>query len=141
MKATTMHEKSMVEKPRFDRMQDEYFDLVKRLEEPVVRTTARVAPRLAEFVPERPRRLAQMPTVTEFVDRGLTFRKRVVDEQARFARAMLKAMNPMLAKFEGKPMKATMPKGNMPKASMPKAMPKTAKRPVKRTARPMVRAA
>jgi hypothetical protein len=140
MKATTMNEKPMVDKPRFDRIQEEYFDLVKRLEERVVRTTAVVAPRLAEFVPERPRRLAQMPTVTEFVDRGLTFRKRVVDEQARFTRAMLKAMSPMLAKFEGKPMKA-MPKADMPKASMPKTAPRTAKRPVKRTARPMVRAA
>jgi hypothetical protein len=140
MKATTMNEKPMVDKSRLDRMQDEYFDLVKRLEERVVRTTAVVAPRLAEFVPERPRRLAQMPTVTEFVDRGLTFRKRVVNEQARFTRAMLKAMSPMLAKFEGTPMKA-MPKADMPKASMPKTAPRTAKRPLKRTARPMVRAA
>jgi hypothetical protein len=142
MKATTTHEKPMVEKPRLDRMQDEYFELVKRLEEPVVRTTARVAPRLAEYVPERPRRMAQLPTVVELVDTGLTFRKRVVDEQARFAKAMLKAMSPMLAKFEGKPTKAAMPKV-MPKAAMPKVMPKTAKRPMprKRTPRPVVRAA
>ncbi len=73
---------------------------VKRMEAPVVRTTARMATRFAEYVPERPAFLGSMPKVHELVDTGITFRKRVVDEQTRFARQMVKAMDPMLVRVD-----------------------------------------
>lgn len=79
---------------------DQYLTFVKRIEAPVVRTTARMATRFAEYVPERPAFLASMPKVHELVDTGITFRKRVVDEQTRFARQMVKAMDPMLVRVD-----------------------------------------
>lgn len=80
--------------------QDQYFTFVKRIEAPLLRTTARMAGRMAEYVPERPAFLADLPKVHEVMDAGLTFRKRVVDEQTRFARSMMKAMDPMLVKVD-----------------------------------------
>jgi hypothetical protein len=100
MKDTGTHAKP-VEKPRFDRMQEEYFELVKRFETPVLRTTARVAPRVAQYVPKRPAFMEPLPKMTEVVERGLAFRKRFVDEQAKFVRSMIKAFDPMIVKFDG----------------------------------------
>lgn len=108
---STMHEPTFEE--RLDRMQDELFSGIKRFEQPVVRMTTRFAPRFAEFVPERPAMLAPMPKFGWMVDRGLTFRKRMVDEQAKFVRSMVKALDPVMVKLdhvaETEPVKAPTP--------------------------------
>ena len=56
---------------------------------------------LARYLPERPQFMAQMPAVREVVSEQLTFRRRLVDEQAAFVRKMMKAMEPVLAKVDG----------------------------------------
>jgi hypothetical protein len=82
--------------------QDGYMTLSARLEQPVVRFVARASESIAEYVPERPQWafLDAMPTVSEFVDNQLKFRRRVVDEQATFVRSLMKAMQPALTKLE-----------------------------------------
>jgi hypothetical protein len=82
--------------------EDRYMDLVERIEEPVLEYTGRVADTVAEYVPERPswEVLDRLPTLTEFVDHQLKFRKRVVDEQAAFVRKLMKAAHPALVKLE-----------------------------------------
>jgi hypothetical protein len=84
--------------------QDRYIKLAERVQAPVARYTARVAEAVAEYVPQRPdwALLDRVPTMTEFVDNQLKFRKRVVDEQAAFARKLMKAMRPALVKLESK---------------------------------------
>jgi hypothetical protein len=84
------------------RWQDGYMTLSARLEKPVVRFAARASEAIAEYVPERPQWafLDAVPTMTEFVDSQLKFRRRVVDEQATFVRTMMKAMQPALTKLE-----------------------------------------
>lgn len=98
------------------RWQDDYMKFAARIEEPAVRYTGRVAEAVAEYVPERPdwAFLDQVPTLTEFVDVQLKFRKRLVDEQAVFIRKMMKAMHPALVKLETK---------HTAKAAAPKAAP------------------
>jgi hypothetical protein len=86
--------------------QDEYFTAIKRVEEPVVRFTGRMAESMVRYVPERPAFMVGMPTMAEMVDNQLKFRRRMVDEQAVFVRKMVKAMHPALAKFEAAPMPA-----------------------------------
>ena len=78
--------------------QDSYLRLVTRLEEPVLKLTARATESVVDYVPERPSWafLDGAPTITEFVDSQLKFRRRVVDEQAAFVRKMMKAMQPAL---------------------------------------------
>lgn len=85
--------------------QDDYMDFVGRIEEPVVKYTARAAESMAKYVPERPdwAFLDEVPTMSEFVDSQLKFRKRLVDEQAAFVRKMMKAMHPALVRLESKP--------------------------------------
>lgn len=110
---------------------DQYLTFVKRIEAPVVRTTARMATRFAEYVPERPAFLASMPKVHELVDTGITFRKRVVDEQTRFARQMVKAMDPMLVRVDTvHPEPKPMHRGAAEGREAPQA---AARRPVRRT--------
>ena len=78
--------------------QDQYLTLFARIEEPVVTFTGLVAGSVAEYVPELPNWafLEQVPTMTEFVDSQLKFRKQVVDEQAAFVRKMVKAVHPLM---------------------------------------------
>lgn len=85
--------------------EDRYIDLMGRVEEPIVEYTGRVAESVAEYVPERPEweLLEKVPTMTELVDNGLKFRKRVVDEQAKFVRKLMKAAHPALVKLEKAP--------------------------------------
>ena len=82
--------------------QDQYLTTIARVEEPVVRFTGKAMDTIADYVPERPQWsfLDQVPTMTEFVDSQLKFRKRVVDEQAAFVRKVMKAMSPALNKLE-----------------------------------------
>lgn len=80
--------------------EDEYFTLAKKVEEPVVRYTGRMAETAAQYVPERPGFMAEMPTMHQLVDNSLKFRRRMVDEQATFVRRVLHAMRPMTTKFE-----------------------------------------
>lgn len=83
--------------------EDQYFTLVKRIETPVVRYTGEMAETLVKYVPARPRFMTGMPKVNEVVDNGLEFRRRMVNEQAAFTRKMMKAMDPVLVKFETAP--------------------------------------
>jgi hypothetical protein len=85
--------------------QDSYLRLMIRVEEPVVELTARASEAIAEYVPERPdwTILEDAPTITEFVDNQLKFRRRIVDEQAAFVHKLMKAMRPALARLETKP--------------------------------------
>lgn len=84
------------------RWQDEYLDLMARWEAPVVTLTGKATGAVAKYVPERPgwAFLAQVPGPTEIVENQLKFRRRVVDEQAAFARKMMRAMHPALARLE-----------------------------------------
>ena len=86
-------------------LQDRYLRLLTRAEEPVVRLTARASESVAEYVPARPdwAFLEGAPTITEFVDNQLKFRRRMVDQQAAFVRKLMKAMQPALTKFDTKP--------------------------------------
>ncbi len=80
------------------KFQDQYLTLMARIEEPVVSFTGRAAGSVADYVPELPHWvfLEQVPTMTEFVDSQLKFRKQVVDEQAAFVRKMVKAIHPLM---------------------------------------------
>ncbi len=80
--------------------QDEYFTIVKRIEEPVLRVAGEVAERVARFVPERPTFMTSMPTMTAVVDNQLKFRRRMVDEQAMFVHKMLKVMKPVVVRID-----------------------------------------
>jgi len=84
--------------------QDQWFTMMKRIEQPVVSTTTRMATRLADVMSERPAFMASMPRVKpamhDLVDAGLKFRERLVDEQARFARSMMNALDPMVGKLD-----------------------------------------
>lgn len=84
--------------------QDQYLTTMARVEEPVVKYTGKAMEAIADYVPERPQWsfLDQVPTMTEFVDSQLKFRRRVVDEQAAFVRKFMKAMTPALTKLEPK---------------------------------------
>ena len=79
---------------------DQYLEFVHRIEAPMVRTTARMAGLVAEYVPERPAFLASLPKVHDVMATGITLRKRLVDEQTRFARQVVKAMDPMLVRVD-----------------------------------------
>ncbi len=80
--------------------QDQYFTMVKKVEEPVLKFAGEMADRVARYVPERPTFLTSMPTMTEVVDNQLKFRRRMVDEQAMFVHKMLKAMKPVVVRLE-----------------------------------------
>lgn len=87
-----------------NKWQDQYLTMMTRVEAPVVRYTAKATDTIADYVPERPQWsfLDQVPTMTEFVDSQLKFRRRVVDEQAAFVRKVMKAMSPAPTKVEPK---------------------------------------
>jgi hypothetical protein len=80
--------------------QDSYFKSVKRVEEPVLKFTGQMADSMERFVPERPHFMTDFPTMSEVVENQLKFRKRFVDEQAAFARKMIKAMGPVVVKLD-----------------------------------------
>ena len=82
------------------KIQDEYFTLATRVEEPLVRFTGEMADSMARFVPERPTFMAKLPTVAELVANQLKFRRRFVDEQLMFVRKMMKAMDPMVTRLD-----------------------------------------
>ena len=96
--------------------QDDYFDFVKKVEEPMLKFADERADDLAKYVPERPSFMGELPKTVEFVEMQLKFRKRFVDEQIAFTRKMIKAMHPVFVKLD------TAPKPE-PKAA-PKAAPK-----------------
>lgn len=80
--------------------QDDYFTLVKKVEEPVVRYAGRFAAPVARYVPERPTFLAPMPLVGDLVDNQLRFRRRLLDEQVAFVNKLMKAVEPVMAKMD-----------------------------------------
>lgn len=99
--------------------QDDYFDFMKKVEEPMVRYAGKVAEPMARYMPERPQFLAPVPKVTEFVDTGLKFRRRFVDEQATFVHKMMKAMEPVMVKVDHVAPKTTRAKGQHEEMRMP----------------------
>ncbi len=98
------------------KIQDEYFTLATRVEEPLVRFTGEMADSMARFVPERPTFMAKLHTVAELVDNQLKFRRRFVDEQLMFVRKMMKAMDPMVTRLDtvAKPVAVPKPVMHMP---------------------------
>ncbi len=84
--------------------QDAYLTGIARVEEPVVKFTGKAMEAVADYVPAQPHWafLDQVPTMTEFVDSQLKFRRRVVDEQAVFVRNLMKAMTPAKAQHTPK---------------------------------------
>lgn len=80
--------------------QDDYFMMMKKVEEPMVRYAGKMAAPMAKYMPERPQFLAPVPMVSEFVDNQLKFRRRFVDEQAAFVHKMMKAMEPVVVKVD-----------------------------------------
>ena len=90
---------------RVEKFEDRYLDQVKKAEEPMLRFAGDMSERMARFVPERPAFMADMPKMVDFVEGQLKFRKRFVDEQLRFARKMIKAMDPVMVKVDAVPEK------------------------------------
>jgi hypothetical protein len=84
--------------------EDQYISTLARVEEPVVKYTSKAVEAVVDYIPERPQWafLDAVPTMTEFVDSQLKFRKRVVDEQAAFVRKVMKALSPALTRLEQK---------------------------------------
>lgn len=91
---------TMTPMTRITKLQDEYFSMIKKIEEPVVRYAGDIAQRVARFVPERPTFMMSMPRMTEVVDNQLKFRRRMVDEQAMFVHQMIKAMKPVVVRLD-----------------------------------------
>jgi len=98
--------------------EDEFFDFVTRVEEPIVKFSGEMADSFADYAPERPSWpfLAQVPTVSEIVDFNIGMANRWVDTQATFAKALVKAWQPVLGKLEPKPAPARKPRTG-PKAA------------------------
>jgi hypothetical protein len=94
----------------FEKWQTDYLDFVKRVEEPVVRFTGRMAGSAAPYVPAKPAAMKSLPTMTEVVDSGLKFRRRMVDQNAQFVHHMMKALRPMTEKFEAARVETHAPK-------------------------------
>jgi hypothetical protein len=99
------------------KVQDQYFTLAHRVEEPMVKFAGQMSDTMARYVPERPTFMAKMPTVSEMVDNQLKFRKRFVDEQTAFVRKMMKAMDPVIMKMDTMPTHTTKPTMHMPAKS------------------------
>ena len=76
--------------------QDEYLTRISRVEEPVLKFAGKAGKAVVDYVPERPQWafLEKVPTMTEVVENQLTFRRRVIDEQAAFVRKLMKALTP-----------------------------------------------
>ena len=83
-----------------ERFEDRSFDRMKQFEQPMLRFAGDMSERMARFVPERPSFMADLPKMTDVVERQLKFGKRVVDEQIRFSRKMMKAMDPVMVKID-----------------------------------------
>ena len=83
--------------------EDEYFTLVKKVEAPVLRYAGEFADRVAEYVPNRPDFMKDMPKFNEMMEFALKLRSRVVTEQTKFVHSMMKAVDPMVVKFETMP--------------------------------------
>lgn len=92
--------------------QDEFFDLIERVQEPVVRLTGDAADSLAEYVPEAPAWpfLAQLPTVNDLVEYQIAFTTRFVEHQAAYTRSLVKSLSPVLARTEPKAAPARKPR-------------------------------
>jgi cation diffusion facilitator CzcD-associated flavoprotein CzcO len=90
--------------------EDQYFTFTKKVQEPVVRYTGKMADAVAPYAVQRPAMMAEMPTMHEVVDFSLKFRKHLVDEQAMFVRHVMKAMDPVTKKVDApqEAMKPTM---------------------------------
>lgn len=92
---------------RIEQLEDRYIQQLKELEQPILDATEDLAERSARFVPERPAMFAEMPTMTQLVENQLRFQKRLVDEQTRFTRKMMKAMAPVVTRVDARPATGT----------------------------------
>lgn len=105
-------------------LENDAFDLLDRVEEPLVSLTGSVADAVADFVPERPALpfVTELPTLSELVEHQIALAQRLVDVQAEFAHAWLAALKPVTAKVEATPSRARVPKRGVSAAkSGPKA--------------------
>ncbi len=103
-------------------MEDEVLDLLDRVEEPIVSVVGTVTEAVADYVPERPAWpfLAELPTLAQLVDNGSSFAHKLVTHETDFAKALVKAMHPVLVKIEAKPPRkraARKPVTEVPKAA------------------------
>ena len=101
-----------------EKFEDQSFDRAKQLEKPVLRFTGDMSERMARFVPERPSFMADMPKMGDVVESQLKFGKRFVDEQVRFTRRVMKAMDPLMVKIDHVP---EQPARKVPKTKATKA--------------------
>jgi hypothetical protein len=107
-----------------EKWQADYIDFVQHVEEPVVRFAGRVADSVAPYVPERPEVMRSMPAMTELVESGLKFRTRMVDQQTRFVRHMMKAMHPVIEKLETEHAAAPAPKPHVEHKPVARTVPR-----------------
>jgi hypothetical protein len=107
-----------------EKWQTNYLDFVQQVEEPVVRFTGRMAGSIAPYVPEQPAAMKSMPTMPELVESGLKFRKRMVDQQTLFVRHMMKAMHPVIEKFETERPAAPAPKPHVEHKPVARTVPR-----------------
>jgi hypothetical protein len=107
-----------------EKWQSDYLDLVQRVEDPVVRFAGRMAGSVAPYVPEMPTAVRRMPTMTELVENGLKFRKRTVDQQALFVRHLMKAMHPMIEKFDVETVATPTPKPHVERKPVARSAPR-----------------
>jgi hypothetical protein len=107
-----------------EKWQTDYLDFIKRVEEPVVRFTGRMAGTVAPYVAEKPAALRSMPAVTEFVESALKFRKQMVDQQTLFVRHLMKAMHPVIEKFDAESVATPAPKPRMERKPVARSAPR-----------------
>ncbi|MBK9178652.1 MAG: hypothetical protein IPM45_03575 [Acidimicrobiales bacterium] len=106
-------------------MEEELLDLLDRVEEPIVSVVGTVAEAVADYIPERPAWpfLSELPTLTQLVDNGSSFAHKLVTHETEYAKALVKAMHPVLVKIEAKPARKRAPRKP---AAAPAGVPKAA---------------
>lgn len=90
-------------------IEDRYFDVAKKIEQPVLQYTGKFADLVAPYVRTRPSFLESVPSVGDAIDEGLKFRNRVVAEQTAFVRNLIKALEPVAVSYNGKTVAAPKP--------------------------------
>ncbi len=100
-----------------EKLEDRAFDQVKQAEEPMLRFARESSDAIARLVPPRPSFMADMPKMAEVVESQLKFQKRLVDEQMRFTRKLMKAMDPLVMKIDAEPTRITVQREPVVKAA------------------------
>jgi len=114
--------------------QEKFIDLVDRAEKPLVKAAGTVSQSVSGYVPERPGFMAQVPTMKAVVENQIEFTTKFVDRQAKFARHLVKAMEPATLKTDRMSTVKMAPKKTEARPVVRPAHKPVAKRPVRRTA-------